>query len=749
MIIENYYHILWLDITATQKQIDKRWKEILKYLAIWDIPDYPETDFLFTKKYRNETFTKDALNGLRNPKIRLQHIFFWINLETEEDKDILVITQKWNYIEAITEVKKLRNIRNKAIFLTLLLSQEEVTSLMGKEELYLLSKEAIDLWNIILTDDRKWNSFKKSFYLYDDISTNEDLIDDLKKNTDKILADIFFDISKIINSSEVTKYFTEIFHVKGTRIHWKSEEIYLELGKISEKLENIKVSDDWIFDDTEKNQISTWIEEGKKLIADLSELGLGKDSKTVVMQDKLTSSIRTIALDLWNNLDNENKSGIYYIKEALQIVWTEGLKSKLEDDLNTMDGEMKFSDSFKKIIKNIEWDEPEKALKEIIKLEAEITWSSKEWLIKLKKRAVFDLIGSKFIKAKKLFEDKNFSESIHLFDEVEKLVRQYLEVFDWINPEGLANVVNEIKEDLEWIKNGSYTTDSVFSKIDTTRESILEKLSEQDWYLAIFYIDSITYWFLAKANQVPAGKIKPSFLYTLNGCGVSIYWDTTYITILWIPILPLSRWNVVSLGWNQYQFSWKKEMEKWKTIWKRIVLWIIGLFLLFTLIENNSSSSSSSSSSYKPSSSSYSSPQFDLSNITTASSTNTKSQSTTNKQLENSCALNQCSFNWKCVDKPKHASCTTWSKTDAWMCDSKYKEEWTECMCRSGQFSCPTWVDTDEIDQKIKQLETRIQNTYVDEYSKASVNAYNAMIEQVNSLTKQRNTQLNNNCTCK
>jgi hypothetical protein len=38
------------------------------------------------------------------------------------------------------------------------------------------------------------------------------------------------------------------------------------------------------------------------------------------MQDKLTSSIRTIALDLWNNLDNENKSGIYYIKEALQIV---------------------------------------------------------------------------------------------------------------------------------------------------------------------------------------------------------------------------------------------------------------------------------------------------------------------------------------------------------------------------------------------------------------------------------------------
>lgn len=689
MILENYYHILWLDATATQKQIDKRWKEILKYLAIWDNPDYVEVDFPFTKKYRNETFVKDALNGLRNPKIRLQHIFFWINLETQEDKDILITIQKWNYVEAISEIKKLKNLRNKAIFYTLLLSQEELISLIGKEKVYSLSVETIDLWHANLTDDKKWSNFKKSFYLYDDISTNEDLIQDLKKNADKILADLFFDISKIINSSEVTKYFTETFHVKGTRIHSKSEEIYLELGKISEKLENIKVSDDWVFDDTEKSQINIWIEEGKKLIADLSELGLGKDSKTVIMQDKLTLSIRTIALDLWNNLDNQNKSGVNYIKEALQIVWTEGLKSKLEDDLNTMNGEMKFSDSFKKIIKNIEWDEPEKALEEINKIEAEIAWSSKEWLMKLKKRAVFDLIGSKFIKAKKLFEDKNFSESISLFGEVEKLVKQHLEVFDWINPEGLTDVVNEIREDLEWIKNGSYATDSVFNKIDTTRSNILEKLSEQDWYLVIFYIDSITYGFISKIS--------------------------------------LNKNNNISSG-------------GWFLIIIGLVIWIP--WLIWILWENSSNNSTS------PSTSSYSSPQFDLSDITTTSPINTKSESTTNKQSEDSCALNQCSFNWKCIDKPKHASCTTSSKMDAWVCDPKYNEEWTECMCRSGQFSCPTWVNTDEIDQKIKQLETRIENTYVDEYSKSSVNAYNAMIEQVNSLTKQRNTQLNNNCTC-
>ena len=83
------------------------------------------------------------------------------------------------------------------------------------------------------------------------------------------------------------------------------------------------------------------------------------------------------------------------------------------------------------------------------------------------------------------------------------------------------------------------------------------------------------------------------------------------------------------------------------------------------------------------------------------------------------------------------------------MCDPGYNEVWTECLCKSGQYSCPTWVNTDEIDQKIKHLELKIENTQVDEYSKSSVNVYNSMIDQVNSLTKQRNTKLNNNCTCK
>jgi hypothetical protein len=69
-----------------------------------------------------------------------------------------------------------------------------IISILGKQKTILLCKESIDSWNIILTDDKKWISFEKSFYLYDDISTNIDLIQELRNSANKILADIFFDI---------------------------------------------------------------------------------------------------------------------------------------------------------------------------------------------------------------------------------------------------------------------------------------------------------------------------------------------------------------------------------------------------------------------------------------------------------------------------------------------------------------------------------------------------------------------------
>jgi len=71
MLLWNAYHILWLDITATQKEIHKAWKDILVHLKIDDIPSF-EVDMPFTQEYRkDENLVKIAIETLNNPKTKI------------------------------------------------------------------------------------------------------------------------------------------------------------------------------------------------------------------------------------------------------------------------------------------------------------------------------------------------------------------------------------------------------------------------------------------------------------------------------------------------------------------------------------------------------------------------------------------------------------------------------------------------------------------------------------------------------
>ncbi|GAB0174578.1 MAG: hypothetical protein HHAS10_04570 [Candidatus Altimarinota bacterium] len=587
MILENYYHILGLDISATQKQIDKRGKEILKYLAIGDIPDYPEVDFSFTKSYRNEAFIKDALNGLKNPKIRLQHIFLWINIETEADKHIVALLQNKKYEIALLEIKKIKNLKNKAVFLPLILSQNEAISILGKQEAIALCKEAIDCWNLILLDDKKWMNFEKSFYLYDDISTNTSLIQELRENANKILADIFFDISNIVDSSEITRYFTEIFHVKGTRLHGKSEGLYLELSKISDNFENIKISDDGIFDSNEKKIVNSGIKKIQDILGELSEMGLGEDSKTLVIKDKVAHGIKSIAYDLWKNLDTENEEAIKLIKMAKDFAGTNGLKERLKEDIAVMEGEQKLMPILTKLNQIEEKDdnfvELEDIYNEIKGMEKNIDVNDNKLvnnLRTLKRRVVNNLVLGKWLKGRKFYEEKNYINAQKLFGEAEILAKHNVHLFDGINEEGLNNIIISVKLKLNNIRSGQKGTDyieGVFKEIDDIRSRALEKLSEQEGYFVIAYIDSISYGFLSEISLQKKNNNNIS-----SGKGFLI-----------------------------------------------IIAVVIGVPWLISSLGDNSSSNS------KSSSSSYSSPQFDLSDFNKTNSTNKTINTTNNgKQAE-------------------------------------------------------------------------------------------------------------------
>ena len=766
MLSYNSYHILWLDITSSQKQISKRGKDILKYLAISEVPSF-EYDLPFTAKYRNETYVHDALNRLTDPKKRLSDYFFWLNIQSSEDKKIYVKIQNGDYQDAIKLLRPNSDRKNFAILVVLLLWE----GILKGDNLVTLAKEAIAIFHEIINNDKFWKNFEKEFQLFDDLSADLWLIAEFRKNLSKDLSDIFYGIWKKLNDPSITKNFTEIFQVQWNHLHAQAEKLYIALEQNANKIAEMNISEDGVFDGHEKQQLERYIGEIRNILEEITSLWLYDSSKTKITRDIIAKSLRSITLDLYNNMEGEDDEAMKYLKIAIDLCGTEGIKDKLTQEYNLIDRRTRFATNFKSIIAYIDGEEYDKALRELDDLEKnnDIDGETKTRVKSLKQRAIFEKTGTKFVEAKKFFEEKEYSKALLLFKEVEDISEKHIYLFESINKEWLDNLIASIKEKILAIKSWSCSRDSVdsiFKEIDTIRTDVQNKLGKDEWYFVIFYIDSITYGFLSEQQQKPSGSIKPAFLYTLNGCGVFIYWDTTYFTILFIPIIPLSRWNVDSLGGNQYRFFWKKEMETWKIWWRNIGLLALGLFLLISILNNNKNSSlyssrtnsTYSSSTYsdngiaypsnKGTSTDYSSSDINTT-ATVAWGNNKPVLIDTPRKEDDPCEKDQCYFNGKCPPKPLHATCVKDDPNNAWSCGAEYEEKDEACWCKSWKYACPSFVNSDDEDREIASLKYQIDTTQVNEYSENSVNTYNALIRKVNALTQTRNQKLNNLCSCR
>ena len=81
-----------------------------------------------------------------------------------------------------------------------------------------------------------------------------------------------------------------------------------------------------------------------------------------------------------------------------------------------------------------------------------------------------------------------------------------------------------------------------------------------------------------KKNGTPI-KSAPT-LYTLNGCGTTLYGDTQYFALIFIPILPLARFSVENVGNNSYNFFGRLNLHPWQQIWQYLFVTAIGFLLI-------------------------------------------------------------------------------------------------------------------------------------------------------------------------
>ncbi|WP_428897972.1 hypothetical protein Dip518_000159 [Parelusimicrobium proximum] len=90
-------------------------------------------------------------------------------------------------------------------------------------------------------------------------------------------------------------------------------------------------------------------------------------------------------------------------------------------------------------------------------------------------------------------------------------------------------------------------------------------------------------WGLVDGQPLTPAKGTP-VMWTINGCGSKIYGNTLFLTLIYIPVLPLARYAVTYEGDNTYSFHGKLKLKTWQKVW----LWagLIGLaILLFPIVK--------------------------------------------------------------------------------------------------------------------------------------------------------------------
>jgi exonuclease VII small subunit len=336
----NAYHILGLDVSASEKDISKRSKEILNRLLADNTPEY-DLDIGMFSDFRTEDSVKDALQRLRSQKKKIKEYFFWLQIADSVDEQVLKFLKTKDYSNAIKTwqnvsdgdgTKNLLYKKNLAILYCLVLSVEN-------NEEYL--KDSLRAWEDLINSDKFWTSFSKIYRLHDEQTASEDVVNDFRKRVVELLSDIYTELHQIHKDNNYVNEFQKTFSIKGEKIEKNVlAPAYQVINKAVEGLEKMEVSKDGKFDKDESEVIKKYITSVQEELNKLIDLGLYDDSQTKIMRDRAANALRSIVIDLHNNLSELEKSK-RLLEIAVSLAGTDSLKNKLKGELDQIEKNVK------------------------------------------------------------------------------------------------------------------------------------------------------------------------------------------------------------------------------------------------------------------------------------------------------------------------------------------------------------------------------------------------------------------------
>lgn len=449
LLKENAYHVLGLDTSANQRDIQRRAKEITAHLKVEDTPEY-DLDLGIFENYRTENLVKDALQRLTSPKKYIKEFFFWFSNKDSVDESALAALKTRDFEKAIGIWQKsaeknsgaaLLHQKNLAILYCILLFRENNAEYLDS---------SLELWKSLIKSDKFWSTFSKLYKTQDELGSDQAIIDSWREQCANDIAEIYAQLGSAWGDNVfVSKSVNELSIRSKTADKEVFDPIYQNVIETVEKLESLEVSADGILDEEETRTIKELVTKLQDDFNKLVDLGVYEDSQSKTIRDQAASAIRTLVLDLHNNLSETDKS-IALMNIAAKLVGTAGLASKIEHEIKVLEETKEHTELVKPVADLIEEEKYEEALRqiEIDKGKYKDNSNLQEVYDNQKKLAITMMAMDKYRRARELFNNQNEDAAKLLFHEAGSLVYENMELFSF-NKSVVDEIIDDIKSNLE------------------------------------------------------------------------------------------------------------------------------------------------------------------------------------------------------------------------------------------------------------------------------------------------------------
>ncbi|MBU0570053.1 hypothetical protein KKB40_04735 [Patescibacteria group bacterium] len=516
----NAYHLIGLDTTASQRDILKRSKEIIKRLGIDDLPEYNLDVGLFND-FRTEEATKEAIQKLQTPKKRIKEYFFWLQIADNIDKqafgllklkDFENALRVWENVAEDGGTKYYFYKKNLAILYCLLLSIDDNKNYL---------RESLAIWKKLVESDKFWIAFSKTYNLHDEQTASQELITDFKNQVVSYLADIYTELYQTHKNTNYIIQFQNVFSAKGERIEKDVlGPAYQAINNVVEELEKMNISEDGVVDKDETQKIKKLIGIIQSELNKLIDFGLYDDSQTKVMRDRAANALKTITLDLHNNLSETDKA-IALLNIALKFVGTSGLETKIKQDIKTLEEIKQNTNLVKPILDLIANGQYEKAWA-IIKVDREKYHELRGFYNNQTKFCISAIALQKYNKARDYLNGKQENLAKPLFIEAGQLVYDNIALYNF-NKKTIDEILVEVKN------NAGNINSRNINQFDEYRNSFVKLAKEKfegefEETILVILIDSYLFSGLTdlmKKIRHKSGVV--SMLYTLGWFTIWFY----------------------------------------------------------------------------------------------------------------------------------------------------------------------------------------------------------------------------------